>query len=313
MHVAPTKLRAFKQDGDEHEQHEGDARHEMLPCRVDADAKDVPHDEAHHRANLNGQQTSRNRHGHGNVMTKLTRSEQRPQRHEEELVAQRVHAPSHVPEHLIGEEHVRHGHKRQRNTEHELPRIELEGKRRQERKPRGENRAEDNTEARDAIQLLRHDLKAGIDEAVGETENKGETGKHEECSVVQKGTQRRARGFGKHRRGRISSRNVGGLNARCGLGRRSNSCRIGRPLFILIRQTHGVRGGTLPRPETNTGAHKAHHQGKHRRHDVAHEECNAAEQKGNGVVEQGRAHTQGGRLRAPLAQQQALSQTCEKA
>ena len=246
-------------------------------------------------------------------MTKLTRSEQRPQRHEEELVAQRVHAPSHIPEHLIGEEHVRHGHKRQRNTEHELPRIELEGKRRQERKSRGENRAEDNTKARDAIQLLRHNLKACIDETVGETENKGEAGKHEECSVVQKGTQRRARAFGKHCRGRISGRNFGGLNARCGLGRRGGSCMVGGPLFILIRQTHGVRGGTLPRPETNTGTHKAHHQGKHRRHNVAHKECDAAEQKGNGVVEQGSAHTQGSCLRAPLAQQQALSQTREKA
>ena len=275
----------------------------MLPCRIDADAENVPRDEAHHRTQLNGQQTSRNRNGHRHVVTKLARSKQGPQRHEEELVAQRMHAPSHVPEHLIGEEHVRHGHKRQRNTEHELPRIELEGKRRQERKPRGENRAEDNTKARDAIQPLRHNLKACIDETVGQAENKGEAGKHEECSVVQKGTQRRARGFGKHRRGRISSRNVGGLNARRSLGRRSGSCMVGRPLFILIRQTHGVRGGTLPRPKTNTGAHKAHHQGKHRRHDVAHEECNAAEQKSNGIVEQGRTHTQGGCLRAPLAQQ----------
>ena len=130
---------------------------------------------------------------------------------------------------------------------------------------------------------------------------------------MQKDTQRRARTFGKHRRGRGDGRDIGGLNARRGPGRCSGSCRLGRPLFILIRQTHGVRGGTLPRPETNTGTHKAHHQGKHRRHDVAHKECNAAEQKGNGVVEQGRTHTQGGCLRAPLAQQQALSQTREKA
>ena len=205
-----------------------------------------------------------------------------------------MHTPSHVPEDFIGEEHVCYGHQRQRDAKHKLPCIELEGKGRQERESRGKNRADDNAKARDAVQLLRHNLKACVDETVRKAENEGKAGEHEERPVMQESGKRRARGFGGCRGTRRSSRDS-------------------ILLFVLIRQTHGVRRSALTRPETNAWAHEAHHQGKHSGHDVAHEKRHAAEQKGDCIVEQSRANTQGSRLRTPLAQEQSLRQSREEA